>query len=192
MALFFACLAPAAAHAQGDYGNSDPWSVSAFVGPFTTKYAGAVVQSFNMHPTATLAGVAVDRHLLYLGWGTWIAADGEATQTWFGHHDASYAVGLGVQVNGPLGFRHSTFSVYDGPSWDTDPPHLAIGYNEKVFGESRQLMLNYVAVEEAIALSPDGKWDGIFRVYHRSGMFGVYSIGNDAGLTLALGIRYRF
>lgn len=180
------------AAAAGEYGADDPWSVSLFVGPWTTKYVGAVVQSLNMHPTATLAGIALDRRLINLGWGIWVGADGEATQTWFGHHDTSYAVGLGFRIDGPLGFRHSTLSVYDGPSWDTSPPHVVIGYHDKVYGGQDHRFLNYISIEEAIALSRDGKWDGVFHVFHRSGMFGLYSIGDDAGLALTLGLRYRF
>ena len=186
-----ALFAPFRAQA-GEYGYDDPWTIRIYTGPYSTKYLGAIVQSFNMHPTAEFVGVGLDRHLIYLGWGTWIIADGEAGQTWFGHHDSTYGVGLGLQINGPFGFRHSAISVYDGPSWDTDPPHLIIGYDEKVYGGQNHRFLNYMVIEDAIALSRDGKWDGLIRLFHRSGMFGLYSIGDDAGTTIGLGLRYRF
>jgi hypothetical protein len=187
-----AIFAPVAAQAEGDYGYDDPWTVRFFTGPFSTKYLGAIVVSANMHPTALYTGVSLDRHLLYLGWGTFLIADGELGETWFGHHDTQYGGGLGLQINGPFGFTHSTLTLEDGASWDTSPPHVIIGYHEKVFGYEDAQFLNYMVVEDAIALTRDGKWDGVIRLYHRSGMFGVFNIDDTEGTTIGLGVRYRF
>ena len=175
-----------------EYGRDDPWSASIYVGPWTTKYIGAIVQSFNDHPTAAMAAASLNRRILDLGWGVWVSSDSYVSQTWFGHHDTSYGVGLGLRIDGPLGFRHSTFSVYDGPSWDTSPPHLVLGYHNKVHHGQGHRFLNYLGVEEAVALSREGKWDVIFRILHRSGMFGVYSMGDDESTLLGVGLRYRF
>jgi hypothetical protein len=184
-------LRPGAGWAD-DRDLGSPTSITLYAGPATTKYFGAVIQSFNYHPTSVMAGVAVDHRFLYLGWGTWLSGEAEGGQYWFGHRDTTYGVGLGLQINDPFGFKHASFSIYDGPSWDTDPPYISIGYNEKVHPSERRRFLNYVSIEEAIALSRSGNWDGVIRLYHRSGMFGVYSIGDDEGMTLGLGVRYRF
>src|SRR3974390_1474128 len=179
-------LAPVTALAD-DKDLGSPTSITLYAGPSTTKYFGAVIQSFNMHPTAAMAGIAVDHRFLYLGSGIWFSGEAQGGQYWFGHHDTTYGVGIGLQINNPFGFKHASLSFYDGPSWDTDPPYLAIGYKEKVYPAARRRFLNYVSIEEAIALSRDGKWDGGIRWYHRSGMFGVYSADDDGGVTLGLG-----
>src|SRR5208283_678438 len=164
--------------ADGNSGG-DPWSVALYAGPSTTKYIGSVIVSGNYHPTSAMAGLALTRRLIYLGADIWIGSEAQATEYWFGHHDTSYAVGLGFLFNDPFGFKHTSFAVYDGPSWDTDPPHLAIGYDEKVYGEERKRYLNYISFEFAARLPHSEQWDGILRIYHRSGMFGVFSIGDD-------------
>ena len=191
LAAWFVLLVPLPARAD-DRDLGSPTSITLYAGPATTKFFGAVFQSFNMHPTAAMAGAAVDHRLIYLGAGIWLGAEATGGEYWFGHHDTAYGVGLGFQINDPFGFRHASFSFYDGPSWDTDPPHLALGYDNKVFPEERARFLNYISIEEAIALSRSGNWDGVIRWYHRSGMFGVYSRDDDGGMAIGLGVRYRF
>lgn len=182
-----------AAHA-GDtsFAERDPWSVTVYAGPSTDKYFGAVFTSGNMHPTSVLFGATINRRLLYLGHDIWLGSEAQIAQYWFGHHDTEFGAGPGLLINEPFGIPRTALSFYDGPSWDTDPADKAVGYGNKVFNAQRQQFLNYIDIEYAVALSPTGKWDGVFRFFHRSGMFGVYSVGDDAGLAFGLGVRYRF
>ena len=176
-----------------DDARDDPWSVSLYAGPATTKFIGAIAQSgFNYHPTAAAAGLDVDRRLIYLGGDLWIAADAQGAQYWFGHHDRTYGAGLGFLVDDPFGWAHTRFSIYDGPSWDSDPPYLAIGYKEKVHPEWRRHFLNYLTIDYAVRLPHSENWDGVLQFYHRSGMFGVISPGDDESTVIGFGVRYRF
>jgi hypothetical protein len=47
-------------------------------------------------------------------------------------------------------------------------------------------------MELAVGLSRNSKWDGVVRVYHRSGMWGIYSLDYDESTVLGIGIRRRF
>ena len=176
-----------------DDAKNDPWSVTLYAGPATNKYAGAIIQSgLNYHPTAAAIGLDIDRRLIYLGGDLWIGWDAQGAQYLFGHEDLAYGTGLGFLVNDPFGWRNTKFSIYDGPSWDTDPPYIEIGYKEKVYPAARQRFLNYVSIDFAAQLPHAEKWDGVFQIYHRSGMFGVYSIGDDENTIVGFGIRRRF
>jgi len=176
-----------------DGAKEDPWSASLYAGPATTKYVGAIVQSgFNFHPTAAAMGLDLDRRLFYLGDDLWIGWDAQGVQYLFGHRDTAYGTGLGFLVNDPFGWNNTKFSIYDGPSWDTDPPFISIGYKEKVHPASRGRFLNYVSVDFAVQLPHTEKWDGVFQLYHRSGMWGVYSVEDDESTVVGFGLRYRF
>ncbi len=148
--------------------------------------------SLNMHPTGVMAGLAVDRKLFYLGYDISLAAEGQVTQYFFGHENTTFAFGLGLQCNKLFGFENTSMSVYDGPSFALDPPYTSIGYKGHVWPALRKKFLNFVSMEVAVRLSEQSKWDAVFRFYHRSGMFGVYSDGDDDGVMFGLGIRRRF
>jgi hypothetical protein len=169
-----------------------PWSVSVYYGPASTKYFCAFLQDWNMHPTATMLGVALDRRLVDLGYDISLAAEVQAGTYFFGHTNVTYGAGLGLQFGRPFGFDSARFSIYIGPSYATDPPYVSIGYKHRTYPAARDAFLNFVSFELAVGLPGSENWDGVFRMYHRSGMFGVYSNSDDDGLMFGLGVRYRF
>ena len=81
---------PAPVAVQDDR-EDGPWSATLYLGPASTKYAVATFMSLNMHPTGVMAGLAVDRKLLYLGYDISLAAEGQVTQYFFGHEDTTFA-----------------------------------------------------------------------------------------------------
>jgi hypothetical protein len=172
--------------------QSTPWSATLYVGPSSTKFLGAVIQSLHLQPSGAMIGLALDGRLFYLGQGISLAAEGQATEYVFGHKDTSFALGLGFQANDIFNFKRTSFSFYTGPSYATDPPFTSIGYSHHIYPSGRVKFLNYIAIEVAVGPFADSQWEGVFRIYHRSGAFGLYSIGDDDGLMLGWGIRRRF
>ncbi|HEY0104888.1 MAG TPA: hypothetical protein VGB91_02300 [Rhizomicrobium sp.] len=190
IALSLPALAPwTAACAEPTNG---PWSVTLYIGPATTKYFGAVFTSGRMQPSSAMVGLAGDARLLYLGAGISLGAEGEITQYAFGHSNTTFSFGLGFQANAPFGLNHTRFSIYDGPSYALDPPYTSIGYHGIVYPSWRKKMENYVTLEYAVALSSDSNWDGVIRMFHRSGAWGLYTNSDDDGLSFGLGLKYRF
>jgi hypothetical protein len=187
------CAALLAGPAFADDGApSHRWSASLYAGPSTTKYFGAALQNLNFEPTGVMIGLAADRPFLNLGWEVALSGEVQVTQYLFGHRDTSFAAGLGFQADAPFGISGTILSFYDGPSYALDPPYTSIGYSGHVWPSWRKKFLNYLSIEYAVALSQDRKWDGVFRVYHRSGAFGLVSEGDDDGLAVGLGIRRNF
>jgi len=181
-------VSPAQAEAIGN-----PWSTTLYYGPATTKYFFAVMQKLDLRPTGTLLGLALDRDLVPLGYDIVLGAEVQATQTFFGHRDTTGAVGLGFRVDNIFGFRRVSFSSYLGPSYDTDPPTALIGYGNKIRPSAQNSKwLNFVSAEIAIGFSRAPNWYGVFRVYHRSSLLGVYAGGQDAGTAVGLGLQRRF
>ncbi|HWD25717.1 MAG TPA: hypothetical protein VG387_01030 [Rhizomicrobium sp.] len=169
-----------------------PWSVEAYFGPSTYKFIGAVFESGRYQASGAMLGIAGDGRLFYVGEGVSIAAEAEITEYGFGHLNTTFAFGLGFQAQNPFGLSHSRISIYTGPSYSLDPPHIAIGYGGVVYPAARVKFLNYVTLEYARALSDTSPWDGVIKVYHRSGAFGLYSSHDDDGLSVGLGVKYRF
>jgi hypothetical protein len=168
------------------------WSGTVYFGPSTTKYFGAVLQKLNFEPTGAMIGLAADRPFLDLGWDIALSGEVQATQYIFGHPNTSFATGLGFQANAPFGIGGTSLSVYDGPSYDLDPPLTSIGYGNRLWPAWRKKFLNYVSIEYGIDFPSAPDWAAVFRLYHRSGAFGLYSAGDDDGVAVGLGLRYTF
>jgi hypothetical protein len=187
--LFLSCCVAGPAE-SADY-PSHTWSAALYAGPSTTKYFGAVLQKLNFEPTGVMIGLAADRPFLDLGWDIALGGEGQITHYMFGHSNTSFALGLGFVANSPFGLAHSSISIFDGPSYALDPPYTSIGYGNKLWPSARKKLLNYIALEYAVALNSESRWDGIFRLYHRSGAWGYYSNGDDDGLAIGLGVKYH-
>ena len=187
--LFWCCGAAVSAEGADNY-PSHAWSATLYAGPSTTKYFGAALQKLNFEPTGVMIGLAADRPFLDVGWDIAMGGEGQVTQYMFGHTNTSFALGLGFVANSPFGLQHSSISIYDGPSYALDPPYTSIGYNNALWPSWRRKFLNYVSLEFATRLNPESNWDGVFRLYHRSGAFGLYSEGDDDGLAVGLGLKY--
>ena len=184
-----ACL-PSASAAAATAGR--PWSVTLYAGPATTKFFGAVFTSGRLQANAMMVGLAGDGRLLYLGEGISLGGEAEITQYGFGHSNTTFSVGMGFQVNAPFGWDRLRISVYDGPSYAIDPPYTSIGYRGIVYPAQRKKWENYVTLEIAVGLSSTSNWAVVGRLFHRSGAWGLYTDSDDDGLSLGVGIKYRF
>lgn len=168
------------------------WAATLYAGPSTTKFLGAALQKLNLEPTGVMFGLAVDRPFLNLGWDVALSGEGQITQYGFGHSNTSFALGAGMQANDPFGIRGTMLSFYTGPSYALDPPYTSIGYSNNLFPAWRVKFQNYIAIEYAVSLTPSQNWAAAFRLYHRSGAFGLYTESDDDGLAVGLGIRHNF
>jgi len=168
------------------------WSATLYAGPATTQYILAALSSGSFRPTGAMAGLAVDRKLVPLGWDISLGVEGQVTQTFFGHRDTNFALGPGIVADAPFGWKGTSFSIFSGPSYATDPPAFSYGYGGKIEPSPRKKWLNFVGVEFAARLAPDSDWDVAGRFYHRSGAFGLYADDVDAGMAVGIGIRRRF
>jgi hypothetical protein len=178
--------------AQASFADKEPVSLTVYIGPSTTKFFGAVLQSGRLQATAAMVGVALDGRLAYLGWDISLGGELQVTQYVFGHRDTTFTGALGFQANEPFGWKRTSMSIYSGPSYATNPPLYGISYDNKPYLASRKKLLNYVGFEFAMQLPDSQHWDGVFRFFHRSGAFGLYNKQDDDGLALGLGVRYRF
>ncbi len=172
------------------------WSATLYAGPGTdhnsTQLIGEpiILYGHNYGSGFTvdnvMLGLAVDRRLVSLGWGFSLATEGQLTAYAFGHPYGTGALGLGFQFNGfPWNAElPTTISGYTGPSYAVNPPRAPL-FKGKA-------LLNYVGIELAIAIPDTHGWDVVGRVYHRSGVWGVYSLADDEGTMIGIGVRKRF
>ena len=82
----------------------------------------------------------------------------------------------------------TAFSVFMGPSYSFNPP---LAYRRADWG-SRKALLNYLGFEFAFAIPPSRKFDAVIRVFHRSGVWGIYTNDAQESSAVGIGLRYRF
>jgi hypothetical protein len=175
--------------------NDQPWSATLYAGPSTNKFLTQIYRDGQFDSDGDAIGLAVDRRLFTLGWGFTFEGEGQVLQT--SAHSLSYttfALGLGLRFhNFPWSDRVPTsLAFYTGPSYATSPPASGIGFHNQPVAFARVKYLNYFGIELAVALPDTDNWDGVLRIFHRSGAFGLYSIQADTSTAIGLGLRARF
>ena len=79
----------------------------------------------------------------------------------------------------------TSFAVGDGMSYYTEVSEV-----EKEDDEDAQRSLNYLLFEVALGLPKYPQWDLVFRIHHRSSVFGLYGAGGSN--FVCTGIKFAF
>jgi len=82
-------------------------------------------------------------------------------------------------------YVNTSFAVGDGMSFYTEVSEV-----EKEDDEDAQRTLNYLLFEVALGLPEFPKWDLVFRIHHRSSIFGLYGAGGSN--FVCGGIKFSF
>jgi len=83
----------------------------------------------------------------------------------------------------------TSLAVGDGLSWASEEPYLEVTSHTN-HGSSQ--LLNYLLLETTFGLPAVPRWDVIFRIHHRSGVFGLFDGVSGGSNVLALGLRATF
>jgi hypothetical protein len=164
----------------------DPWSMTLYAGPSSTKFVTQILGG-DFEVNGGMAGLAVDRGLFKLGSGISLAAEMQVTQFFGSYSYTTGAFGLGFRFD-EFPWSDSvptTFAIYTGPSYAPNAPIIKdpVPHQDPKF-------LNFVSVEAGVGIGR--KWDAVLRIYHRSGAWGLYSNTADVGTMIGLGLRRRF
>lgn len=81
----------------------------------------------------------------------------------------------------------TSFSAGEGLSWASEVP-----VHETNAGDNSARLLNYVLFDIAVSPWREKRWEGFFRVHHRSGIFGTFSDVYGASNFVGFGVRYRY
>ena len=84
-------------------------------------------------------------------------------------------------------YINTTFAVGDGLSYATSTPKF-----EEQQHENTSLLLNYTMFELTFALPESPRWNLVWRVHHRSGIFGLFDEMSGASNALGVGLKYKF
>ena len=168
--------------------RAGPWSVTLYGGPWTQRVVSQIVTDGNYDVSGAAIGLAVDRRLFRLGWGFSVEAEGQATENFDGYTFTTLGAGLGLRFDNFPWSLPTSFGAWTGPSYAINPP-----VEQYVTDRRQHPWLNYVSVELAVAVPWDPRhWDAVLRLYHRSGVWGLYSINADEGTTVGVGLRAKF
>jgi len=184
LATVLALIACAKFEVSDSHAEAARQSVTFYGGPATRRYMSEIFFQGNLSVDGAMLGLAYDRRLADLGSGFTLETEIQMTHFFMGRPYSSVAGGLGLRYDTSRWTkRPSSFAFYSGPSY-ADDPALSEGKSGR--------FLEYVAVEFAVAAGEEIQWDGVIRMYHRSGAFGLYGLHTDTGSTLGIGIRRRF
>lgn len=185
IALLAAFAAPPAWAGDGRTG----WSATLYGGIASNSRASDIV-SGQGRIDGGLVGFVVDKDLLNLGWDIHLGAEAQVTQYFAGDAYSVGSLGLGLRFD-RFPWNNTSLAIYSGPSYALDPPRVP----DYKYGPSYRMrkFLNYIGIEFAVAIPHhEQHWDVVARIYHRSGVWGVYSINVDEGSVIGVGIRARF
>ena len=178
--------------------TAGPWSATLYGGPVTYTIFTQTLDGRARFNSGML-GIALDRRLAYLGWGWNLVGEAQVQQFFardskdFYEGSGNYsaiALGLGIEYH-HFPWEHSVptaVSVFVGPSYSFNPP---LAYARSSWG-SRKSLLNYLGIEFAFAVPPRRDLDAVFRIYHRSGVWGLYTNDAQEASVIGVGLRYRF
>lgn len=158
-------------------------SVTFYAGPATHQYVSQIVQG-QFAVDGMMLGLAYDRHLAKLGADFSLEAEVQVTHFFDGRSYSTAAGGLGVRYDASRWTgQAASFAFYTGPSY-ADAPARHDGHSSR--------FLEYVGLEFALENINQSQWDGVIRIFHRSGAFGLYAQDADTGSMLGIGIQRRF
>lgn len=82
----------------------------------------------------------------------------------------------------------TTIALGEGISYDSQVPSVELRDADQV----GQRVLNYLMFEVTFALPNHPQFELIWRIHHRSGVFGLYHAENNGSTAIGVGMRYRF
>jgi hypothetical protein len=168
------------------------WSATFYMGPSTHQFATDILKGY-YNVSGAMLGLALDRRVATLAQGLTLEVEGQVTQFVFGHPYTTASIGLGIRFSN-FPWRETlptSVAVYTGPSYATNPPPSGYLRDQPLFFTGTR-WLNYVGFEVAVALPRSDGWEGAFRLFHRSGVFGLYTLQDDQGTAMGLGLRKSF
>lgn len=192
MLFFTAVLAVSPGRAHDDY----PWAVTLFSGAYTNRTVGVAL--FNIPGSLErnyMHGMAVSRNLTSF-WNDWLSVEAEGM---LAHHHGrhkegrqsyqEYVAALFLRYNHfPWNdYLNTSIAIGEGLSWASRAPKR----EEQVRGDSQRL-LNYLAFELELALPRYPRFSLVYRLHHRSGIFGLFGGVKGASDYYLIGLRYRF
>ena len=182
IALLTVFVAPSAWAGDGHTG----WSATLYGGPYTTNITSDIFTHGAFNVRGGMVGLAVERRLFNLGWDISFGAEAQITHYFGDDNYSTGAFGIGFRFD-RFPWDNTSFAIYSGPSYSPSPPLIGRYLHREV------KLLNYIGLEFAVAIPHHERhWDAVPRVYHRSGVWGVYSDNVDEGSMIGVGIRARF
>jgi hypothetical protein len=166
-------------------GNS-PWSATLYAGPSSTAFVTQILDG-KFDVNGGMIGLALDRGLFRLGSGISIGAEMQVTDFFgkYAYQTGAFGIGLRFDEFPWSDSLPTSMAIYTGPSY---APNAPIILDPQPHQDPK--FLNFVGIEVAVAMNRD--WDAAFRIYHRSGAWGVYSNSADTGSMIGFGLRRRF
>lgn len=87
-------------------------------------------------------------------------------------------------------YVRTTFAYGGGLSWASQIPQSE--YDPGIPDGSYHNILHYIAIEATLALPKYDEWQLVYRLHHRSGIFGLMGADNDGTTAMEVGVRYFF
>ena len=82
----------------------------------------------------------------------------------------------------------TTFAIGEGISYASKVPYR----ETRNSSQGTKKLMNYLSFELTLGIPKYPHWQIIWRIHHRSGVYGLYDAGNSGSTAVGLGLRYMF
>jgi hypothetical protein len=165
-----------------------PWSITISGGVLSEGTLGKSLTFNDGLEDSYSAGIGVNKRLINIQDLASIEADGQFLKH-FGeqnHLELTSAIAFRWRKFPWNDYINTTLAVGEGLSWATEIPKM----EDKRWSNSSQL-LNYLLFEFTLASPEFSEISLVFRVHHRSGVFGVFDGVKEGSNLYNFGIRYE-
>jgi hypothetical protein len=183
MAVLAAVLSPRVAQAESD------WAISLYGGQWIGASNDAMM-SLEVADTY-LAGLGVIYEFEQSGPHVRWEVEGQILQHFGLQHPTEFVLDIAVRwVTYPWDkWIDTSVALGAGLSYTTELPEFEAKQNPDT-GATQ--LLHYLAFEIAVAPPGESHWSLVFRLHHRSGVWGLFDGVGSASNFAVIGIRYRF
>jgi len=168
----------------------EDWGVTVFGAVQATGDMGRTFVSPDFDKDYWFAALAISRKIYSLTKNIDLEVEGQALQHMGEqHHEEFNALLVARWLTFPWNrYIDTTFAAGNGLSYGTQTAKL----EERLYGEKTAQLLNCIMFEWTFALPENPRWSLVWRVHHRSGVFGLFDGVYGAANAMGIGLKYLF
>ena len=168
----------------------EDWGITLFGGVQTTNDMGQTLVSPDFDKEYTFAALGVSRRVYSLDKYLDLEVEGAVLKHMGKQYQEEFALLLVARwLIFPWNkYIETTFAVGEGLSYNSQSATL----EERLYGEKTSNLVNGMMFEWTFDVPTYPGWSLVWRLHHRSGVYGLYDGVRGAANAMGLGLKYRF
>jgi hypothetical protein len=168
----------------------EDWAVTLFGAVQETRDLGGAIVSPNFDKEYSFAALGVSRKVYSLTKHIDLEVEGLALKHMGKQYHEEFALLLVARwLTFPWNrYIETTFAIGEGLSYNTEKAT----FEERLHGEKTSNLVNGMTFEWTFDVPYYPGWSLVWRLHHRSGVYGLYDGVHGASNAMGIGLKYRF